>query len=284
MSLHLVSNTASQTSRVRESGAVVLVTRRSDTLFQALARAIETYVPGVHVLLVKTIEDVTPRDGRVELILLAPQDVDDEAALSELVRACRERYSSPALAVMIPEMRESLNACKALFQARLVQGLLPVTLKLDVWLAAMSLLLSGGEFYPFLHATETEDPAPRRSWQDSDAAQREDRPYEAQNNSRNTMTASGDIEVLNLTAREAEIMELVSQGYQNKVIADFMDLSQHTVKVHVHNIITKLRVTNRTQAVAAMWAARDGTSRLGTSRPALPSSPEAAAIVHGGGE
>jgi len=53
-----------------------------------------------------------------------------------------------------------------------------------------------------------------------------------------------------LTAREREILILVSEGYQNKLIADRMALSEHTVKAHVHNLIAKLRVTNRTQAAA----------------------------------
>jgi DNA-binding NarL/FixJ family response regulator len=53
-----------------------------------------------------------------------------------------------------------------------------------------------------------------------------------------------------LTAREQEILELLSEGHQNKLIAHRMSLSEHTVKVHVHNLLSKLRVSNRTQAAA----------------------------------
>lgn len=53
-----------------------------------------------------------------------------------------------------------------------------------------------------------------------------------------------------LTAREQEILELLSEGHQNKLIAHKMSLSEHTVKVHVHNLLAKLRVSNRTQAAA----------------------------------
>ncbi|NGP18396.1 response regulator transcription factor [Devosia chinhatensis] len=59
-----------------------------------------------------------------------------------------------------------------------------------------------------------------------------------------------------LTPRERQVLELLSEGYQNKLIADRMALSEHTVKVHVHNLITKLRVTNRTQAAAALRAGK----------------------------
>jgi hypothetical protein len=39
-------------------------------------------------------------------------------------------------------------------------------------------------------------------------------------------------------------------GNQNKIIAAAFGLSEHTVKIHIHNIITKLGVHNRTEAVA----------------------------------
>jgi DNA-binding NarL/FixJ family response regulator len=53
-----------------------------------------------------------------------------------------------------------------------------------------------------------------------------------------------------LSTREGQVLELMSEGLQNKLIAAKMELSEHTVKVHVHNIIRKLKVHNRTQAAA----------------------------------
>lgn len=51
-----------------------------------------------------------------------------------------------------------------------------------------------------------------------------------------------------LTAREKEILKLISQGKCNKDIAQELVLSLHTVKNHVKNIIQKLAVDDRTQA------------------------------------
>jgi DNA-binding NarL/FixJ family response regulator len=53
-----------------------------------------------------------------------------------------------------------------------------------------------------------------------------------------------------LTAREIQILARVSRGLQNKAIAAEFNLSEHTVKVHLHNIITKLGARNRTDAAA----------------------------------
>ena len=52
-----------------------------------------------------------------------------------------------------------------------------------------------------------------------------------------------------LTTREQEILKLASKGKQNKSIAFDLGVSEHTVKLHMHHIIKKLRVQNRTEAV-----------------------------------
>lgn len=54
-----------------------------------------------------------------------------------------------------------------------------------------------------------------------------------------------------LTPREMQVLELVARGAPNKAIAAALSLSEHTVKLHLHNIITKINVGNRTEA--ASW-------------------------------
>lgn len=54
-----------------------------------------------------------------------------------------------------------------------------------------------------------------------------------------------------LTQRELEVLGLVSEGRRNKTIACELGVSEHTVKLHVHHIISKIGVNNRTQA--AQW-------------------------------
>lgn len=52
-----------------------------------------------------------------------------------------------------------------------------------------------------------------------------------------------------LTAREKEILTLLAKGYDNQRIADESFISLKTVKTHVSNILSKLAVSDRTQAV-----------------------------------
>lgn len=68
-----------------------------------------------------------------------------------------------------------------------------------------------------------------------------------------------------LTEREAEILNLVAQGFSNQEIADQLVLSERTVRTHVTNILGKLHLANRTQA--ALYAIRKGLIDLGTDGP-----------------
>lgn len=52
-----------------------------------------------------------------------------------------------------------------------------------------------------------------------------------------------------LTVREREILSLLAKGYDNQRIADESFISLKTVKTHVSNILSKLAVSDRTQAV-----------------------------------
>ena len=52
-----------------------------------------------------------------------------------------------------------------------------------------------------------------------------------------------------LTARERDILALLAKVYDNQTIADELFISLKTVKTHVSNILAKLEVADRTQAV-----------------------------------
>ncbi|RAQ96397.1 DNA-binding response regulator [Thermogemmatispora tikiterensis] len=53
-----------------------------------------------------------------------------------------------------------------------------------------------------------------------------------------------------LSARERDVLRLLAQGASNREIAQQLCLAEGTVKNHVSNILSKLQVTNRTQAAS----------------------------------
>jgi ATP/maltotriose-dependent transcriptional regulator MalT len=63
-------------------------------------------------------------------------------------------------------------------------------------------------------------------------------------------TQPGDRVGESLTARECDILGLISQGFSNKSIARMLKISPETVKSHVKHIFLKLAVSTRAAAVA----------------------------------
>lgn len=60
-----------------------------------------------------------------------------------------------------------------------------------------------------------------------------------------------------LTERELEILEILSQGKSNKEIADSLGISENTVEQHLKNIYEKLNVQNRTEAAVLFLKGRN---------------------------
>jgi two-component system nitrate/nitrite response regulator NarL len=59
-----------------------------------------------------------------------------------------------------------------------------------------------------------------------------------------------------LSARDAQILQLLISGSSNKAIAHDLAISHETVKIHIRALLRKLNAQNRTQA--ALWAHQNG--------------------------
>lgn len=59
-----------------------------------------------------------------------------------------------------------------------------------------------------------------------------------------------------LSERETAILRCLVHGYPNKVIADQLQMTEASVKVHLKAVLRKIHVSNRTQA--AIWAINNG--------------------------
>lgn len=58
-----------------------------------------------------------------------------------------------------------------------------------------------------------------------------------------------ELQKLNLTQREYEVLQLLTRGHSNTEIAEQLFLSVSTIKTHVSNLFVKLEVKSRVQAV-----------------------------------
>ena len=70
----------------------------------------------------------------------------------------------------------------------------------------------------------------------------------------------GEKPAVSLTEREQEVLRLLALGHMNKEMAESMMISTDTAKTHVSNILTKLNLAHRTQAV--VYALKHGLISL----------------------
>lgn len=68
--------------------------------------------------------------------------------------------------------------------------------------------------------------------------------------SRTTQAKRAVIEAVRLTARERQVIDLISEGLSNKEIATRLNLATYTVKGHVHNVLEKLALHSRLEIAA----------------------------------
>ena len=68
-----------------------------------------------------------------------------------------------------------------------------------------------------------------------------------------TRPAPSTVQLEVLTTREQETLRMISRGLTNAEIAEAMFVSEHTVKTHVSNVLSKLGLRDRIQAVIAAY-------------------------------
>jgi DNA-binding NarL/FixJ family response regulator len=173
--------------------------------------------------------DLIPQHPDLALILLDLQlpDRDGIEAMGEL----RELY--PAISVvMLSAFNDRDNVVKALDNGAL--GFIPKTDSREILLGALRLILAGGIYIP--PEILTLGPAMTAA---SDGATAAKRPSPAE---------------LGLTARQVDVLALMMEGKNNKLICRALELAEPTVKNHVSAILKALGVTNRTEAVLAVAA------------------------------
>lgn len=83
---------------------------------------------------------------------------------------------------------------------------------------------------------------------------------------RPALESAADPAMARLSPREREVLQRVALGESNKAVSEALNLSDHTVRVHMRSILKKLGLQNRTQA--ALWATGNQTA-ISSARPPL---------------
>jgi DNA-binding NarL/FixJ family response regulator len=241
------------------SRRVLLIVTPADSVSECWGYAIEREFPSISVEQVPTLEAAcNALDHPVSLILV------DTAFLFEIDLYADDlsRFHPAApIAVMQSDDRNPVSL-HDVFASKVVRGVLPMNLKLDVWLSVIRLMLRGGEYFPFAmlqsyvkDPVNAKDPMNAKDPVKDPPAQESDDPGLTVELANGLDTSFDELE--DLTEREIQILEMVSRGLQNKIIAATLRLSEYTVKIHLHHIITKLGAHNRTEAAAIFHERRN---------------------------
>jgi DNA-binding NarL/FixJ family response regulator len=224
------------------SRRTLLIVTADDVVSECLVYAIKREFPFISVEQVPTLDAVCSAfEHPVALILV------DTAFLCEIGKHAQElcRRHPTALTALLQNDNRTPVSFQDIIASKVVRSVLPMDLKLDVWLSVIRLMLRGGEYFPFAMFQSYVNHVVEGS---SDL----DRAVQLTN----TVDVGLD-DLTELTEREFQILEMVSRGLQNKIIAASLRLSEYTVKIHLHHIITKLGAHNRTEAAAIFHDRKD---------------------------
>lgn len=163
-------------------------------------------------------------------VLCAPPSANDNGWLDDQIALLRQGAADLPIVVIgdgsdpagVDEMVANFN----------LRSYLPTTGSMALASAALHVVMAGGCYYPPLPACTQANSVPSGMAKLKSESHADEAPH--------------------LTPREHMVFELLAHGMPNKIIAYRLDLSISTVKIHVHHIIRKLKVHNRTEA--ALWA------------------------------
>lgn len=217
-----------------------------DVISGAMAAAIQREFPFLRVShSVSMLSALGEFDIPLRLVLV---DLLHAHELSDCATELLMQHPSAAIAIVTDsDLRGSVERFH-LIDTTHVQGVLPLNVSLDVLLSMLRIILRGGTYFPSI-AYRNQDSITWRGDDNHHHASEEAKQPPVQDIQGKTMHQ--------LTKRENEILARLALGNQNKIIAAALGLSEHTVKIHIHNIITKLGVHNRTEAVALYFEQRD---------------------------
>lgn len=225
-------------------------------------RAVTDEFPSFDAVRLTSLADLTlyaQFNNQVALVVLAQSNAPH---LLKTFDACQSACQSAQIALAYSDSNLARAVLAELAPKYGLQNLsfLPMDKQIDCWLAIVGLVMRHDTYVP----TELLEGLSLLK----DSAELEPaKPTSAKPCQISVDADEHKSEIGPLTARETEVLALVAKGQQNKTIANLLDVSEHTVKLHIHNVIRKLGVSNRTAAAAWYHTASDAAPTNGIGLP-----------------
>jgi len=213
-----------QDDQALQSTTAIIVEKRP--LIRDLLSRCLTWASGFDVVAVATVEEglkyAPSIDPRVVLLSVIGSSQSDDN--QQLVKRATQAFGGTAVVVLsdVEELQQVVDALKAGSR-----GYISTSMSLDVAVEALRLVRAGGQFLPANCVVGQDAAAPVDVAPVADARR---------------TTVQGLF-----TARQAAVVEALRRGKANKIIAYELNMRESTVKVHVRNIMKRLKARNRTE-------------------------------------
>lgn len=211
----------SSSEQTRQESLLIIDSRALDR--ECLAKALIQHDLGMEVSALSSVEEwrkqrnLYPALAAI-LLNLGGKKVTDANVAGEISRITAEFKSIPV--VILADTDELKQIIKALECG--ARGYIPTTVGVDVCVEAIGLAIAGGIFIPASSLLAMRHLI--------DSSGQEVRPLAGM-----------------FTLRQVEVVQALRRGKANKIIAYELKLRESTVKVHIRNIMKKLKATNRTE-------------------------------------
>jgi DNA-binding NarL/FixJ family response regulator len=235
--VHAVAQAATMSANLTPRPTGLIVAERRDFFRGCLSHWLGQFSDEFQTLALpdlETTQDDAPLKAAAAILIGAGRAERADGWLSRQVEWLRARCPEVPIALLMeaPDPSES-RAVETIARQFGVQGCITTSTSLNVAVAALRLVVAGGQYFPTSpHVAQPSEIA-------------------AAGGGQQTMAGS---HFEKLTPRELAVLSVLAVGAQNKIIAYRLGMSMSTVKAHMHSIIRKLHVRNRTEAVVAARA------------------------------
>lgn len=232
-----VSDSAKMKRRTGRNAPTVIIIEHSTLARTTVVKLLERELAGwnlIDLISTESLDRALGAEVRLIALGLAGRGVESTSLRHDLAAIAARFPEAPI--TLLSGADDVVVARQALKMG--IRGLFSTSLPVDIALAGLRLVLAGGTFFPQLLGAATNgsnEYIPARTEAEKSLDDR-----------------TQYLAIADFTPREADILAELQCGCSNKVIAGKLNLSGHTVKMHLQHIMRKLQAQNRTEVVARL--------------------------------
>ncbi|KAA1180096.1 response regulator transcription factor [Rhizobium tropici] len=232
-----VSNSAKIKRQVRRNVPTIVVIQHSTLARTTVVKLLEHELAGwnfIDMISTESLDRALGAEVRLIALDLAGRGVES-ASLRDDLAAIAIRFPEAPITLLLGT--DDVNIAHQALKMG-IRGFFSTSLPIDIALAGLRLVLAGGTFCPQLLGAVTNGSNEHIPARNEAEKSLDDR--------------TQYLAIADFTPREADVLAELQCGCSNKVIAGKLNLSGHTVKMHLQHIMRKLQAQNRTEVVARL--------------------------------